>query len=399
MYKHSPSSLRGWLFLLFVVTTVGFLLIGTLGVLGSHHGSRSLKHLHNDEVVPLHRIKVLTESYGMRIPSTLLRLDAGELTVDEAIIAIRAAQDSARSNWSAYRDTELDESEKAIVGSLDTTLMYADLEVDNTLRYLEIQQSMGNRLLANQIYPIVGSLQPVIRPALNWLDSLSTVHLQRSQEEYQHADRRSFLYLAATLLLVLAGMLIGPLLGMRTLRNIDKQLGHILQSLARMAKGDLTVRVASGSKDELGMIGDGIDNMAQSLREMVEQMNADASTLGHTSLELTTIVQHAYGDAKTHLQQTKQTAAVAQEIALRLESGIDLLGNPNPPADIKERLRHSLLTLRNENMVQVVQGLANTRATAVQSARGMDLLNHKSQLLSGMADSLTLRIQRFKYRH
>lgn len=186
---------------------------------------------------------------------------------------------------------------------------------------------------------------------------------------------------------------------MRTLRNIDKQLGHILQSLARMAKGDLTVRVASGSKDELGMIGDGIDNMAQSLREMVEQMNADASTLGHTSLELTTIVQHAYGDAKTHLQQTKQTAAVAQEIALRLESGIDLLGNPNPPADIKERLRHSLLTLRNENMVQVVQGLANTRATAVQSARGMDLLNHKSQLLSGMADSLTLRIQRFKYRH
>lgn len=398
MYKHSLSSLRGWLFLLFVGTTVGFLLIGTLGVLGSHHGSRSLKHLHNDEVVPLHRIKVLTESYGMRIPSTLLRLDAGELTVDEAIIAIRAAQDSARSNWKAYRDTDLDVSEKAIVSSLDTTLMYADLEVDNTLRYLEIQQSMGNRLLANQIYPIVGSLQPVIRPALLWLDSLSTVHLQRSQEEYQHADRRSFLYLAATLLLVLAGMLIGPLLGMRTLRNIDKQLGHILQSLSRMAKGDLTVRVASGSKDELGMIGNGIDNMAQSLREMVEQMNADASTLGQTSLELTTIVQHAYGDAKTHLQQTKQTAAVAQEIALRLESGIDLLGNPNPPADIKERLRHSLLTLRNENMVQVVQGLANTRATAVQSARGMDLLNHKSQLLSGMADSLTLRIQRFKYR-
>lgn len=398
MYKHSLTSLRGWLFALFVGTTLGFLLIGTLGVLGSYHGSRSLKHLHNDEVVPLHRIKVLTESYGMRIPSTLLRLDAGELTVDEAILAIRAAQDSARSNWSAYRDSDLDLSEKAIVGSLDTTLMYADLEVDNTLRYLEIQQSMGNRLLANQIYPIVGSLQPVIRPALEWLDSLSSVHLQRSQAEYQHADRRSFLYLAATLLLVLAGMLIGPLLGMRTLRNIDKQLGHILQSLARMAKGDLTVRVASGSKDELGMIGNGIDNMAQSLREMVEQMNADASTLGQTSLELTTIVQHAYGDAKTHLQQTKQTAAVAQEIALRLESGIDLLGNPNPPADIKDRLRHSLLTLRNESMVQVVQGLANTRATAVQSARGMDLLNHKSQLLSGMADSLTLRIQRFKYR-
>ena len=396
MHKHSLSSLRGWLFALFLATTAAFLVIGGIGLLGNHHGSRSLQSLYQEQVIPQHQLKVLSECYGSRVQNAIIRLDAGELTAEEGLDLIRAARDSASQNWSAYRGMDHDTVERRLILRLDSALIYADLEIENTIRYLEIQESMGKRLLANQLYPIVGSLNPSVRPVIEFLDTLGADHLRRAQLDYESENRRAGFYLFATMVLVIAGMLIGPIVGMRTLRRIDRQIDSILPALARMARGDLGVRVEANSHDELGLIGEGINRMAMSLHDLVNQMAADSGTLAQTSLELTTIAQHTLEDAKTHVQQTKQTAAVAQEIALRLESGLDMIAQPLLTADSTQRLRTTMLTLRNENMVSIVRGIASTRATAVQSARGVDLLRHKAQLLAQMSDRLSVRIRKFQ---
>lgn len=398
MYKHSLSSLRGWLFALFIGVSLGFFLLGGIGLVGNYHGERSLQSLYNDQVVPLHRIQVLTENYGMQVQNTILRLDAGELTADEGATLIRAAQDSVEASWAAYRGSEHDSIEKRLIHRLDSARVYADLEIANTLRYIEIQQAMGNRLLANQLYAIAGSLNPSVRPVLGILDTLGSVHLLRAQREYRHEARRAGAYLFATLVLVVVGMLIGPVVGMHTLRRINRQLDAILPALSRMAQGDLQVRIVSEINDEMGLIGDGINRMAQSLQEIVGQMGADSAALAQTSMELSTIARHAYEDAKNHVEQTKATAGVAKDIAVRLESGLELLVEPAPHPDSLRQLRNALLTMRNEKMVAVVQGLASTRTTAVQSARGMDLLQHKAQFLSQMSDRLALRIRKFSRR-
>jgi len=397
MHKHNLSSLRGWLFALFVGTTLGFILVGGLSLLSNYHGTRSLTNLYRNQLLPEHRINTLKEGYGALVQNILLRLDAGELTTDEAVIQLHSIKDTLTANWQAYRSIEHDSAALFWIKKLDTLLIYSDLEIESTLRYLEIQQSLGNRLLANQVYPIVGSLAPSVRPVQMVLDTLSDIQLRRAENAYLHERTRSASYLFVTMIVVGAIMLIGLLTGMRTLRSIDRQLGATLPALAKLAQGDLSVRIArDSSHDELSLIGDGINRMAQSLQEMVGQMGADAATLAQTSLELTTFAQHTYADSKTHVEQTRQTAAVAQEIALRLESGLDLLANPIPSAESSKRLRATLLALRNENMVAVVQGLANTRATALQSVRGMDLLQHKARVLASISEQLTLRIRRFQ---
>jgi methyl-accepting chemotaxis protein len=396
MHKHPLTSLRGWLFLLFLGTTLGFLIIGGLGVLGSHHGSTSLQSLYHGHVIPLRQLKALGEYYGSEVQNVILRLDAGELTTDEGIAQIRTAQDSATHHWTNYRAGLHDSSSLRLLTHLDTALLYANMEIDNTLRYLEIQSATGNRMLANRLYPIVGSLNPSVRPVSAYLDTLSNIHLQRAHNEYKHEDKRAGLYLFITLLVVAAGMAIGPVVGLRTLQRINSQIGSILPALSRISQGDLQVRIDSPHHDELSLIADGINRMTQSLREIVAQTGSDSITLSQTSVELTTLARHALDDAKAHVQQTKQTAAIAQEIALRLESGIELLNAPVFAPDSPQRLRSTLLTLRNENMVSVVRGLANTRATASQSARNVDLLRHKAQVLAQMSDQLSMRMRLFQ---
>lgn len=129
MQNNHAFSLRRGLTLLLIMVTAGFLVIGGLGIVGNYHGSRSLRSLHDDQVVPLHQIKVLVESYGMRVQNAILRLDAGELTVEEGIAQIQAAQDSIEVNWRAYRSLERDSSYTQMIGELDQALGYADMEI------------------------------------------------------------------------------------------------------------------------------------------------------------------------------------------------------------------------------------------------------------------------------
>lgn len=396
MLKNPLYSLHGWLCTLFAIVTFGFISLGLLGLLSSYHGSSTLNALYRGHLLPLNQLQSLNEGYGTKVQNVILYLDAGVMTTREGVDSIRAVQDQVRRDWGAYKQAPHSHREELYIRIVDSLLGFADIEIENTLRYLEIQEEMGHRLLANQLYPIVGSLGPSVSPVLNQIQELSKVHLERAEVEYVQERKRAYLYLFLTGMLVFIGILLGPILGWATLKRIKHQLYQILGVLNGIGKGRLGLRIEGLYHEEFCMIGGGIHQLAQRLRDTLLALRHESKILTQTSLELNSISSHVLDDSKSHILQIKKTASLYREIALRLESALELMQNGDlGKAESQRRLQHSLAAIRNENIPQAVQSLSLIRQTALQSARGMDLLRHKAALLLQMSGQLDSRIGYF----
>lgn len=401
MRMYPLSSIRGWLLFLFIGTTLGFAVLGGISVASSQHGNSAIRSLYADQVVPLRLLKILTQAYGIQVQTAVVRLNSGEITTEEGLQAISEARDSIFHGYRQYKSSKHDPVTAELLPHLDTAMYYADIEIEGLLHYLEIQQGLGNRMLANQLDPMIGSLGPSSRPVVSLLDSLSRLHLGKAQSEYKKAESLSQSLLYISLGIVVAGLLFGPLVGLRTLHRIGNQLNAILPVLQKLGEGDLTAMVHSKSKDELGSIANGLDGMTKNLRILVEQMGADATILSQTSLDLGSVAEHVLADAKANMNLTKQAALQTRDAATKLEvaiQAIDLAEETlNGPNGTSLRVpRNAILSMRNENMIAIVRALTELRATSVQSTRGVDGVRHKAGLLGQMARRLSDHMGRFR---
>lgn len=192
-------------------------------------------------------------------------------------------------------------------------------------------------------HPPVGDLTPAVqdmlqdlqdrwrarlRPAVERALTESGTALARSQHEYLHqadafvgafssmvhaleqdvAARIKHLYALQMVFLALAALAVG--VGMVFL---DRKLRVPLQTLAdgaeRLAAGDLNAAIDVRSKDELGQLAQSFEEMAESIRNKIDQMTAlhstgqEISSLGHGGLEqeLRRIVDRAALLLKTDL--------------------------------------------------------------------------------------------------
>jgi len=98
---------------------------------------------------------------------------------------------------------------------------------------------------------------------------LSTVFLADARRDLL---RQSMLVAAAGILISLSGLF---LLGFGMMRR----LGNLGEAARRLADGDLGVRIANGSHDEIGRLGTVFNNMAQSLEERMRELHASEERL------------------------------------------------------------------------------------------------------------------------
>ena len=95
--------------------------------------------------------------------------------------------------------------------------------------------------------------------------------------EFLLEARRALLH--RTLYVASAGILIS-LLGLLLLGlGMMRRLGNLTGVARRLADGDLTVRVANGSHDEIGRLGSAFNHMAQALDERIRELHASEDRL------------------------------------------------------------------------------------------------------------------------
>jgi methyl-accepting chemotaxis protein len=103
-------------------------------------------------------------------------------------------------------------------------------------------------------------------------------------------------------------------------RSVVGPLGVVVRALGRLEQGDLTTRAELSTRDELGRLGDALDNTVAALRGTVGQLAEHAGSLSTASDELSTVSTHIAASAEEASAQAKVVAEAAGHVSHNVDT-------------------------------------------------------------------------------
>ncbi|WP_136523577.1 methyl-accepting chemotaxis protein [Geomonas ferrireducens] len=120
-----------------------------------------------------------------------------------------------------------------------------------------------------------------------------------------------------------AVILISFVISLRIIASITRPLAHAKLVTAEIAAGNLTKRIKTGSRDEIGDICDSINNIVVNLHEVLSRVSQNTAQVASASTELSCAAEQmaagaaqVAGQAATVATASEEMAATSNEIAL-----------------------------------------------------------------------------------
>ena len=103
-------------------------------------------------------------------------------------------------------------------------------------------------------------------------------------------------------------------------RGILMPLEQVTKVAAAVADGDLTTKVEYTSNDEVGKLGEVINQMSEKLAAMVEEIRSNSGTLSSGSEELTATAQHMSAQSEHAAAQASGASSAAEQISSNVQT-------------------------------------------------------------------------------
>ena len=136
-------------------------------------------------------------------------------------------------------------------------------------------------------------------------------------------DKSAAPILDKTLQIIIISFLIGAVLFIFILRSIMKPINDLKEHAITISQGDLTRTIKVKSNDEIGQLGRAFNEMVESLRNLVNKVNLNATQVAASAQELT-------AGAEQTTDATEQVSHAIQEVASSSEkqtSGVEETAN------------------------------------------------------------------------
>jgi methyl-accepting chemotaxis protein len=283
--------------------------------------------MHQDRVVSLRLLKVVSDAYTRHVGDAVFRMNSGEITTAEGLNQIYAARDSIQQGWRLFQERNFSLPEAELVRGVQPLMSIADQEIEGILRAIEIFQENGNRMLANQLTMIQGSIDPSVRQVGEALDALARMQLNLAEQEFQDANTRfirNFILMAIILALCTTIAIIASII---IYQKIMIQLHHMVPILQRITQGELTSLVQTDSTDELGTIAEGINAMVKSLRIMIGHISHGSSHLAENAKSLLQISELTIKNSRRYASHSASAANALTQISASISTHARSLAN------------------------------------------------------------------------
>ena len=88
--------------------------MGLSGFVANNIANQRMHSVIHDRVDPMQQLKAVSDAYAVNIVDAAHKARSGELSMDEALKAVDAAQVVIVENWQAYAATKMTAEEKAL---------------------------------------------------------------------------------------------------------------------------------------------------------------------------------------------------------------------------------------------------------------------------------------------
>ena len=243
MLQSIQAKLVAAIFALAVMAAV----IGMAGYFSMTHATGKIDTIINDRVVPMESLKTVSDLYAINIVDTAWKTRTGQISWQQGLKNVEAANSAIHSNWSAYTQTYLTPEEKGLVEAAEQAMVPADRAIARLTQILKANdQSALEAFTTQEMY---GAIDPVT----DKVSKLTDLQMRVSKQEGASANKASAL---ATLLmrLITVATVITFIFAFNTVvRGVAQPILSMAAVMQRLAGGDNQVTVpGAGRKDEIG---------------------------------------------------------------------------------------------------------------------------------------------------
>lgn len=247
--------------------------IGLLGLWGLSEGNEETRTIYEDRMIALAQID---EIYAL-ILSNRLELNQAVLNPTAEVIRENTAQVEANIKaigdiWAEFMKTYLTEEEKVL----------ADGFAEDRGRFVReglipaVEALRANDLARARQIVLVG-MEELYQPLEEDVHALDRLQKDVAEVEYGHAVSRYESIRDISIALILASLALAVWVGSVLVRAIVNPLNEMVRVADNIARGDLSDRIDTSSKDEMGKLQTSMYSMSQSLNRMADAATALAA--------------------------------------------------------------------------------------------------------------------------
>jgi methyl-accepting chemotaxis protein WspA len=160
---------------------------------------------------------------------------------------------------------------------------------------------------------------------------------QAQSEEANRAATLAFVALVPILIIFLAL----PIMSRLHSSAVTEPLNRLVASLERMRQGDFTERVSLHRRDEFGVLGEGINRLADDLSELVGQVQRSGIQVNTTATEISATARQQQGTAHEIAATTTEIGAASKKISTTSQDLVKTMNEVNQVAEETTQLAGS----------------------------------------------------------
>jgi methyl-accepting chemotaxis protein len=365
-----------------VLSVALYLVAAAIGWVGLRAASVSLESVYKDRAIPMQDLAQIDAGIREDGLNLLFAFEGAPGRPAAGLMddSITSLTDAVRKNnaqfadlWGKYLALAHGPDEKQLLDSFAAKHQIWQSKLKETLDAIEARKLNNPEVLTSFLY----SIREERQAALDALKQLMAYQAEAAQGEYRAAEERyRFSLFLLGLFFVIGGVFVG-LPAVLTLRHITRSLRQAGQAAAAIAAGDLTQKIASSGRDEIGELLTQLNAMQEGLNQLVAAILTNVEKLRHQAVDLS----QAAGDSAQAIEEQSLAASAMAEEVERLSASIDRVGdNAREAHTVSQDSSHQ--ALEGGRIIHQTAGEMEQVASAVNGAAGTirELENFSGQI-------------------
>ncbi|WP_306590648.1 ATP-binding protein [Geothrix sp. 21YS21S-4] len=242
-----------------------------LGIL--HDAERQALRMFETRVVPVRKLKAVSDAYGIRIPSAMRQVRSGALEPSEGLARIRVARAEAVAAWTAFRAVP-SEPDPGTVWRVEALTAAANRDLDRLEGILAEGRAVDDDLL------------PQLLPLTELVARLADAQEEAAERSLADTAVRVRRIRLLSYGVIVAGLAAAMGLGYWISRHLSDGLRRLVDQVRLAAAGDLEAPIPVAGRDEVADLG-------RELNRMVHQMRETIRALGEREASERAVLQNA----------------------------------------------------------------------------------------------------------
>ena len=204
-------------------------------------------------------------------------------------------------------------------------------------------------------------------------------------EALDHVSSIRFTMFLIGAVCTIVGIILAVIIG----SSVARPVVHVAAALKNIGEGDLTTRINTASaagmksrgnfnrRDELGMLGNTVDDLASRLQNVMKNLRVNSDTLAGASEELSTVSRQLASGSEETVSQSNSVASTVEEMAVNINSmaggAEEASVNANEVAGAAEQMSVNMGTITgsigemNSSINRISENTAGVRKVAMEA--------------------------------